>query len=731
MYLLPFRDGTMFTRRYSRPQACPHARPNLSPLAISMAAPFLLAAPVFAQTPPSLGEVVVTSNPLGGTESDQVSPIRVLRGAELEANRRGTLGDMLSSEPGVANTGFGPNAGRPVIRGQDGDRIRVLNNGTALFDASATSPDHAVGINPIIADRVEVIRGTAALRYGGNAVGGVVNILDGRTPVEADPGISGEVRASTGLNISEDSLAAKITAAGPSAGQGFAVSADAFSTRTGDIKIPGFARSEAIRAQASPRFEAPTGGEPALKISNSNSRQEGGSVGAAYRDTWGYVGVNTQTLRSNYGVGVYTEPNTRIGLEQERQEVKARLNLGGFVEALEASGMNSRYRHAELNNGQADTTFRTNGNELRLEALHRPVGPWRGVLGWQGSRFDFSAVDAAGANSFLPNTNTRAQALYLTEQATFGAISVSGGVRHERHRVGADDSVLALGCGQGGQKDFPLNSGSLGAKWALNSQHALTAQISHTERAPTYQELFACGEHAATLANEYGNAGLRKEKSNQIEAGWQYQARDTQLSLNAYHQLFSDYVALLADPTSLDPTLDTGRGNRGTSDSGNFFPDYLYTPVRARFMGFEAVMKQVLSPATFGLPDGVKPSLELKADRVRADDLSNQQPLPRIAPMRLGLTGVLTYPKGSSRLTVQYVSRQDRLGEGELPTDAYTMVNAFTTYRLFTGSQGLVVELFGQANNLLNQEARNHVSFLKDVLPLQGRTLRVGIRTVF
>ncbi len=694
--------------------------------------------PSSSDHPPSLGDVVVTSNPLGGAANEQVSPVKVIRREELEAKRAGTLGETLANEPGVAATGFGPNASRPVIRGLDGDRIKILSNGMGMLDASATSADHAVASNPIGADRIEVVRGAAALRYGGNAVGGVINVLDGRIPVDADPGVSGEVRASTQYSSRQDNLAAKVTAASES----LAVTADGFTSSSGDTAIPGLARSARERADTNPRFGMPVGGEPSGRLKNSYGHTEGGSVGGAVRGEWGNAGLSVQTLRNNYGVGVFSEPDTRIGLMQDRQEFKGRLNTTGFFTTLDVSAMNSRYQHTEFNQGAPDTTFKTAGHEERLEATHRALSLWdtplTGVLGLQTGRSTFAATNAAGANSFLPNTTTQTQALYLTEQARAGALSWSAGLRHERHQVGADDSVAALGCNGAQQKDFPLTSANAGGRYALSGGHAVSLQLSHTERAPTYQELFACGEHAATLANEYGNRELNKERANQIELGWAFEAGPTQLTANAYRQQFANYIALIADPASLtSPTADTGRGNRGrfespdpTTGAMRFFPDYLYTPVRARFTGFEAQWRQALVAESLGLPAAYKPSIELRWDAVRAVDQTNGQPLPRIAPMRLGVSGVLGYPKGSARVDVQYSARQRQIAAAELPTDAYTMVNAYASYRIHTSAQSST-ELFAKVNNLLNQEGRNPVSFLKDVVPLPGRSVTVGIKTLF
>ena len=687
----------------------------------------------FAQSAqPTLKDILITDTAMGVDATTlSVTKAQTVTGAELEAKRASTLGDTLSNEVGIANTGFGSNAGRPVIRGLDGDRVKLLNNGSSVFDASATSVDHAVAINPILAERIEIIRGPAALKYGGNAVGGAINVQDGRTPIEVDPGVSGEVRLSGRFNARENNAAVKLNAAGSEPNQGLAIAADAFKQSSGDINIPGFARSAQAMNASAPRFEPPSNAEPAKRLQNSDSRQEGGSLGAAWRDSWGYVGLNTQTFRNNYGVGLYVEPNTRIAMQQQRQEAVGKLKLNGFIQAIEAKAMSSRYQHSELDLNQPQTTFKSNGNELRLEAFHRALAGLNGVIGLQASAFDFSAVDKNGSNSFLPNTTTRTQAVYVTETTRLTAVDITAGVRRDKVRVGADDSVQALGCAKGAQRDFDLNSGSLGAKVPLTAEHALLAQASHTERAPTYQELFACGEHAATLANEYGNRDLNKEMSNQLELGWTYQKEQISWKANVYRQQFNNYIGLLADPSSAGPTTDTGRGNRGGFDAGGFFQDYLYTPLKARFSGLELTHRRTLEPQSMGLPSWLKPGIELRADRIRTDDLTNNQPLPRIAPMRLGVSGLLSYPNGHARLDVNYAARQNRVAQDETPTDSYTLVNAYASYNVYRNAQGDTLEVFTRANNLFNQEARNSVSFLKDVLPMPGRTVTVGLRALF
>jgi iron complex outermembrane receptor protein len=695
-----------------------------------------VAAPVHAQTKnvdtvPELAQVIVTSSPLGGTESDQITAATVLRGPALEAKRQNTLGETLANEPGVSATGFGPNASRPVIRGLDGDRIRVLSNGNGVFDASATSVDHAVGLNPLFADRIEILRGSAALRFGGTAIGGVVNVLDSRIPDEAPNGLSGQAIGSVRGRSREDTIGAQLNAATSR----LAITADGFRISTGDVKIPGLARSAAERNSATPRYElAPGSDEPSRRLMNSGGVSEGGSLGVAARGNWGSLGISQQSLNSNYGLGLFAEPDTRIGLEQQRTELKSRLNMSGFFESLRLNAMTSRYRHTEYDVATPDTTFRNNGSEARLEAAHRRWNNLQGLIGVQVSGFRFSAVDADNSNSFLPNTKTNATAIYLTEGLKTAFAEFNAGLRHEKNSISSDDSVQTLGCSGASKRDYSLNSGTLGTRVPLSFApgHALTAQVAHSERAPTYQELYACGEHAATLAKEYGSGRINKERSNSVELGWQFLSKTDTVKLNAYRQQFSSFITATIDPGSLgNGSLDaTGRGNRGADGNGNFFPDYLYGNSRARLTGFEAQWRHTFAAGSFGLGNAYRPGVELRADKVVADNLDTGMPLPRISPMRLGISGLLTYPNGNARLDINHNARQSRVAPDELPTDAYTFVNAYASYRLLA-TAAANVELFGRVHNLLNQEGRNAVSFLKDVVPLPGRTVTVGLKALF
>ncbi|WP_239251132.1 TonB-dependent receptor, partial [Candidatus Nitrotoga sp. M5] len=397
-----------------------------------------------------LQPVVVTANPMGSALIDLVSPVSVLSGKELSFRQESTLGETLSKLPGISSTYFGPNASRPVIRGLDGDRVRIMQNGVGMLDVSALSPDHATAVDPLLVDRIEVVRGPAALMYGGAAVGGVVNTLDNRIPQYSIDGYTGRVEPRIGGAANERSGAAVLEA-----GNGLvAIHADIASRQTDDLRIPGFARSNQQRALDDPAVEQSKG-----RLTNSSSSSDSGAVGASLTFDEGYLGLSYSDLKTNYGS--VAEPDVRVDMNSKRLGVAGEVReLGSFVQEVKFKYNHTDYLHNELEDGEIATTFKNKGYETRIDATHAKLGPFTGAFGVQLSNTDSSAL---GEEAFLPQVNTDTKALYIYEEAKFGNVKLTAGGRNEHTTVdSAGDSPTTTRFGAAQARKFSANSGALG-----------------------------------------------------------------------------------------------------------------------------------------------------------------------------------------------------------------------------------------------------------------------------
>lgn len=674
-----------------------------------------------ANQPTELPPVVVTANPLGSSLFDLVAPVSVLGGRDLSLRRESTLGETVANLPGVSSTYFGPNASRPTIRGLDADRIRILQNGTGMLDISSLSPDHATTVDPLVVDRIEVVRGPAALLYGGTAVGGVVNVLDNRIPQETIQGVTGRFEPRFGGADNERSGAAVLEG-----GNGrIAFHADVSTRRTDDLKIPDFARSSRQRALDGPGQDQPRG-----RLPNSSSSGDGGALGTSLTFDKGYLGISYADFNTNYGT--VAEPNVRIDLKSSRWDAAGEVReLGAFIEALKFKYGHTDYRHQELESGAVATTFRNKGYETRIEATHAKLGPLTGAFGAQLSSVDFSAL---GAEALLPQIGSDSEALFLYEETAVGKAKFTFGGRAERARVasaGGGPIDPATGLPRFGlpqTRKFSNQSGAAGMLYSLNESLALAANLSHTERAPTYYELFSNGPHAATGQFEIGDATLAKERSNGFDVQLRWRSGQHSVSLGGYYNRFRNYIAVLNSGNTrgmdgeLNPVDADGDGIADGSGE-EILPEALYRAVKAEFRGFEAEGRFRVYEGTGSL------DLNLRGDYVRAKNRDTGEALPRISPLRLGVG--LDYRKGSfgAGLDVSHAFKQNRVAANELPTDSYTLVNMTLTYRV--KAQALNLEAFLKGNNLLDEEARVHTSFLKDIAPLPGRGVLVGVRGTF
>lgn len=636
-----------------------------------------------------LDQVPVTGNPLGVASDDMVVPVSVLGGRELSLRRQGTLGETLNGIPGVTATQFGPNASRPIIRGLDGERVRIMQNGVGVLDASSLSFDHAVGIDPLIIEQIDVVRGPAALLYGGSAMGGVVNAIDHRIPKESLDGYTGRAEARFGGPDNTRNGAAVMDV-----GNGiFALHADVYSRETSNLEIPGYAVSKRkSRADGTPRDSKGDG-----KLNNSAALANGGALGASWTFDTGYLGVSYADSNNNYGT--VAEDSVRIDMQNKRLELAGEVrDLKGPLQKLKLRMAHTDYQHVELEDGVVGTTFKNRGMEGSLEATHVPLGKVNGVLGYQ---FQNTRFQALGEEAFVPSVVTQSQALYVYEELPIDKHKITFGGRLGETTVNSSADAIFT---QAFNNRFNPNSFALGGLYTIDDAWSATANLSHNERAPSYFELYANGEHVATGQFEVGNTNLNKETSNGIDAQLKWKTNGHSITFGAYATRFQNFIGLF---------------NNGATDPGSGLPIANFQAVPALFKGLELEGK-------FALND--EWALKLRGDYVHAKDTRNNEYLPRISPLRLG--GGLDYRLGNwnARVDVLHAFKQNNVAENELKTDGYTNLSALVAFKLPVKYN---VELFAKANNLLNDEIREHASFLKDISPAGARSILVGARADF
>ncbi|MDB6140950.1 MAG: TonB-dependent receptor [Verrucomicrobiaceae bacterium] len=671
--------------------------------------------------PVEMGEVVVTSSPLGRTLFEQAQPVTVLTGQELQQNLQPTLGETLSNTPGVRSSYFGPAASRPIIRGLDGDRIRVLQNGVNTIDASATSVDHAVSFDPVSVESIEVVRGPATLLYGANAIGGVVNVTDNRIP---DQRIGTALRGSLGSSYSsvDDGLSRDIMLEGGVNGLNYHL--EAYRREIQDVHIPGDARS--ARLQAIVPLAAGEQEEHDV-LANSYSTTEGFSAGASYVWDGGYIGAAYSGFDADYGSAA--EKTVHIEMMQRRWDVQGALfSPVTGIKAIKYKFGFSDYTHTEFEGGAPGTEFDNEGYDGRLEITHEKFGPFEGTFGYQTERSDFSAL---GEEKFLPETLTRTHSGFIFEEMELASQwKLQGGLRVDHITA---DALSDPDFGPARNRTFNDISGSLGLIFTPSEAYAVALSATWSERAPTYQELYADGPHVATGAFEVGNDNLAVERALGFDLSLRKRTGFVTGSATIFYTRFHDFIGQF--PTGETRPLD-----------GDLLPVYEYRSTDAEFFGGELEatfhLLKPLAAAASGAAGSKQPEpsvtpgsaadtldLELKADHVHATDTISGNPLPRISPFHTSAALAFHQAAFGARLEGIFAGHQYRVSDNELPTDAYFIVNAALSYDFQL--KGTAANVYIKGVNLTNEEAREHTSFLKDIAPLAGRGFVVGMKVSF
>ncbi|MBA2409531.1 MAG: TonB-dependent receptor [Gammaproteobacteria bacterium] len=642
-----------------------------------------------------LDPVTITASPLEETELEIARPASVLYGDELRRKVAPTIGETLAEEPGVSASEVAQGASRPVIRGLDAPRVRVLENGIGSMDVSNISADHAISIEPLGARQVEILRGPATLLYGSGAIGGVVNVVTNRILDYVPETLETEVDVRYG-SVSEERTGRFDVTGG--IGDNVALHLDAASRETNDYEIPDDAADDPETVASDD------------KLVNSAVDTDNFSGGGSYVGDRGFVGAAVGRYLSQYGIpgaeGVF------IDADQTRYDAKGELQapLPGFQRLKVDAGYND-YTHTEFEGpGEPGTVFENEEYEARLELLHHPLAKWSGAVGVQYRDQDFAAI---GEEAFVAPTETRALGLFVVEEREFGPLTFELGSRYERQETDAS--------GGNPDADHDLYSVSTGAIYNFSDNYALNISATRSQRAPAAQELYAAGPHLTTLTFEQGDAGLEEETAHSVDIGLRKTQGRLTWGVNAFANRIDDFIFLEGIDGNGDGLVDR------VSEEGEFDPvgelvSVAYEQQDAEFYGGEV-------EGVIGLLQGSGSGLDLRvfADYVRGK-LDGGGDLPRITPLRFGAGLDYTLERWSAGIDVIQIEEQDQVAELETETQGYTMLDANLTYWVASNAD---YQFFVQGSNLLDEEARRHTSFVKETAPLPGRSVLVGLNARF
>lgn len=646
-----------------------------------------------------LDEVVVSDSsdpayPLSG------SPVTTLAGDELLLKTGTTIGETLKNELGVQNQSFGPGVGTPMIRGQSGPRVRVLNNGIGSNDASALSPDHAVSVDPLTAESIEIIKGPASLLYGGGAVGGVVNVLDQRIPDQARRAGQSTVLEQRFNSVSDETSSA-IKHDG--ATDQLAWHLDGFYKQHGDMGIAGTAIDSAKTAITDPGLDVVQNSSG--KLTNTGAEAISGSAGLSWLMASGFAGLSINSLNNHYGIAPdgSGDEQTRIAMQQNKYDFKSELNQPfALARQLKTRLGYTDYQHTEISNGQPGAYFNNQSYEGRLEMSHQPLGAIEGIWGLQVQSSEMFAVEKLTGEQILPKALTQNFGLFALENYRWRAVDFQLGLRVEQDSLHADASSSL---------SYTPVSAALSAKWQVNRHHSVNLGLSRGARAPGVQELFTHGYHDATRSYELGNPGLQLETLYNLDLGYRFKTDWLRAEFDWFHNWAEDYIY---QQRNGDYVLEAGIQR----------PVLAYNQQNAIFKGYEAKLVLPLMEHHQGVTE-----LTLFSDYTRGQFVSGGD-VPRMPPLRYGMEIGFSRSRLSSYLRLSRRDNQPYAGAFETSTAGYYLLDYGLNYQFKTADAGHYT-LFLKATNLLNANIRNASSYLRNFAPEAGRSAELGIRVAF
>ncbi len=672
------------------------------------------------------GTIVVSA--AGLKQLDILAGTSVFEADDIQRNLDGQIGEVLAKLPGVSASGFAPGASRPVLRGFQGERVRVLIDGLGTADVSNTSVDHATTIDPLTAERIEVLRGPAVLLYGSQAIGGAVNVIDKRIPTRI-PDETIHLDALAAWNSAFDLRnggASLDFAVGPN----LVLHVDGSYRETDDFEIGGFQiapalRSEILELAAEEEAEGET--EEAQELREAADQR--GVVPNSATQTWtintgfGLI-LGDSTFGASVGwydteYGVPGRPGTEhaeeegeegegegeeeegeeivtIGLEQFRADFRGDIALGdGFFQRLKLRAGYSDYTHTEFEGDEIGTTFDSKSIEARAELTQKETGPLRGSLGVQYTYRDFFAE---GAEAYVPPNITDQFAVFALQEYGAGPFQIEGAGRVEFTDVEAQEVGVA--------RDFTTFSGALGLVWEGEQALRAGVNLSRVERAPSAEELFSNGPHIATQAFEIGDPTFDVESAWGVEAFARGTVGTAQFSVAVFQQWFDNYIFLEETP-----------------DEEDGLPVFVYRQDDANYFGVEG---EVTFP--FYNDGNLTLLTDLRGSYINAE-LDDGSAIPRIPPVELLGALEAQTPAFDFRAEVQWFGEQDDVAAFETETDSFTLVNASVAWRPLPSRENVTV-LVG-VDNIFDVVGRRHASFTKDFVPLAGRNAKASVRVSF
>lgn len=649
--------------------------------------------------PEVMEEMIVIAHPLSGAGLSQAS--KVLEGTELERKLASNIGATLAQEPGIHSAQFGNAVGRPVIHGLSGPRIRIMEDRIDALDLSVTSADHAVTIEPFIADRIEVLKGSSALLYGSGAIGGVVDVHTGRIPHNlAESPLSGGIESRYNDNSQGNTTAAKLNGgAGP-----FAWHLDGTWKDGDDYEIPGFAESARQRALEAEEL----GGEDDEArgiVPGSAYDSKSFAGGASYIGDWGFFGAAISRSEAEYGLpggsheegGEEEEGTPLLDMQQTRTDFELGIKepFGNFTSFNLRLGIND-YEHQEIEpSGEVGTDFVNKAWELRSELTYESTA-WMGAVGVQHTSREFSAV---GEEAFVPPVDTTDTGLFWVGEREFENFNLETGLRigqvQHRPSVGPD-------------RDFTPFASSVGLVIPMNGSWTLGLIADYSSRAPVAEELYSNGPHLVTNAFELGDPDLDSERAANLSATLTYNDEIWRASATAYYTRFYDFIY---------------EQSNGEIEDG--LPVFQFQQDDATFTGVDLE----ISARLMRWEDG-ELLVRSMFDWVEAEvDATGNENLPRIPPLRYGFGLETSFGFANASLDYMRVNGQSDIAPRELVTDAYNDLRAYLGIEVPVAQGSLNMFLVGK--NLTNDEQRFHTSFIKDYAPAPGRTIEAGIRFLF
>ncbi|MBB3104764.1 TonB-dependent receptor [Azomonas macrocytogenes] len=683
-------------------------RLTLNPLAWAVS--LALVPGAWADDALELESTVISASALASKRYQMVTPTEVLEGDELVKSREASIGETLEKLPGMRSSSFGAGVGRPVIRGQAGARVKILSDGVDVLDASSISPDHTVTSEPLLSERIEVLKGPATLMYGGGAIGGVVNVIDKKIPTYIpEKGYEGELELRTNTVANEGAGAVGITA-----GKGnFAVRVEGMKRQADDYEIPG---------------------SPSKEKGSYNDNHTF-TLGGSFIGDRGYLGVAYSEQQNQYGLlghehaecshqagGWHCEPEEEHGhheeegaehgeedhheehagegvpyidLDQKRWDLRGELSdpLPGF-ERVRLRMAHNDYQHKEMEGGIVSTLYESKATDGRLELTHKPIFGWRGTLGGQTLRRDFKS---SGEEAYVPQTMTHNHAVFLMEEYTTGNWRYELGWRHEWQDIVAENNPNSSHHG---------TSLSAGTVWTFAPEYSLGFSYTRSQRLPTVEELYSNGPHAATRTVELGDQSLDRETAHNTELTLRKFAGRTTFTVSLYRNTISDYIY----------------GAYTGSDLGaTGYRELQYRQEDAVFTGAEGELRFQATDAT---------ALTFFGDHVRGKLRDGGGDLPRIPSDRLGVRVEQRFtPALNGQLEFYNVHHQEKVADYETKTSGYNMLNAGLGYSGYLSRADYLIYLKG--NNLLDEKWRNTTSYIKDDVIMPGRNLTLGVRMSF